>query len=90
MLDDACGLQGYCGEAYGDLENELLATVLGGNGVENGGQLLTVELDCEEASVWVLWRRLRHAVGDNGAAAVALVLRRRGEKVFSYRRRRHQ
>jgi len=51
LLDDACGLQGYCGEAYGDLENELLATVLGGNGVENGGQLLTVELDCEEASV---------------------------------------
>ena len=42
---------GQCGEAYGDLENELLATVLGGNGVENGGQLLTVELDCEEASV---------------------------------------
>lgn len=42
---------GQCGEAYGDLEDELLATVLGGNGVENGRQLLTVELDCKYASV---------------------------------------
>ena len=66
---------GQCGEAYGDLENELLATVLGGNGVENGRELLAIELDCKRVSVGVFMRRLRDAAGDNGvAAAVALVL----------------
>ena len=44
-------------KAYGDLENELLATVLGGQGVQNGGQLLTVELDCRYASAGMFWRR---------------------------------
>jgi hypothetical protein len=81
---------GQCGEAYGDLEDELLATVLGGNGVENGRQLLTVELDCKYASVWVFLRRLRRAVGDNGRGGSGACARRREEKVFSYRRRRHQ
>jgi hypothetical protein len=50
-------LQGWTGEAYGDLEDELLATVLGVQGVENGRQLLTVELDCKWASVLVFFRR---------------------------------
>lgn len=32
--------------AYRDLEDKLVATVLGLKGVENGGELLGVELDC--------------------------------------------
>lgn len=34
------------GIAYRDLEHELLAIVVGLKGVENGGELLGVELDC--------------------------------------------
>jgi peptide chain release factor 1 len=37
-------------QVLGDLEDELLATVLGGNGVENGRQLLTVELDVDDGT----------------------------------------
>lgn len=80
-----------CGEAYGDLEDELLATVLGGNGVENGRQLLTIELDCRYASVWVF----KEATTTCGRRQWArrqwrLCSASWGEKVFSYHRRRHQ
>ena len=56
---------------YSDLEDKLLAVVGGLKGVENGRQLLTLELDCNCASVWVFWRRRGRV--DIGAAAVALV-----------------
>lgn len=32
--------------AYRDLEDELVATILGLEGIENGRQLIRVELDC--------------------------------------------
>lgn len=35
---------------YRNLQDELLATVLGLNGVQNGGKLLAVELDCSRKS----------------------------------------
>lgn len=31
---------------YSDLKDKLLSVVLGLNGIENGGQLVTLELDC--------------------------------------------
>lgn len=33
---------------YSNLKDELLATILGLNGVENRRELLTLEFDCEE------------------------------------------
>lgn len=36
--------------AYRNLKNELLATVFGGQGVQNGWELLSVELDCIKSS----------------------------------------
>jgi hypothetical protein len=38
------------GLAYRDLEDELLAIVDGLKGVENGGELLGIELDCRRLS----------------------------------------
>ena len=37
----------FISNTYSNLENELLAVVLGLNGVENGGKLLTLELHCD-------------------------------------------
>jgi hypothetical protein len=37
-------------DTYRNLEDQLLAVVLGLNGVENGGKLLTIELHCSSKS----------------------------------------
>jgi len=64
---------------YSDLEHELLAVVGGLKGVENGRELLTLELDCARTLVGcVSWHR---------APAVAAARRRWR---WTYRRRRHQ
>lgn len=63
---------------YGDLEDQLLATVLGLKSVENGRELLTLELDCA---------RTLAACSSHRAQAVAAA-RRRAER--TYRRRRHR
>jgi hypothetical protein len=42
---------GYRVFTYGDLENELLAVVLGLQGVQNGRDLLGVKLDCAQTLV---------------------------------------
>lgn len=63
---------------YSDLEHELLAVVGGLKGVENGRELLTLELDCARTLVGGVSHR---------APAVAAA-RRRGR--WTYRRRRHR
>jgi hypothetical protein len=56
---------GYRVFTYGDLENELLAVVLGLQGVQNGRDLLGVKLDCAQTLVGCFslraqsWRRRR-------------------------------
>lgn len=43
---------------YSDLKDKLLAVVLGLNGVQNGGQLITLELDCTGWSDIILDRAI--------------------------------
>jgi hypothetical protein len=64
---------------YSDLEHELLAVVGGLKGVENGRELLTLELDCARTLVGCV---------SLIALRAAVAARRRGRR--TYRRRRHR
>jgi len=55
---------GWEGLAYRDLEDELLAIVGGLKGVENGGELLGIELDCR--------RRQLNATGSSAQGRVVV------------------
>lgn len=63
---------------YSDLEHQLLATVCGLKSVENGRELLAIELDCARTLAGCFSHR----------AVVAAAARRRVG--WTYRRRRHQ
>lgn len=39
-------IKGYPGSTYGDLEDQLLAIVLGDQGVQDSRELLALKLDC--------------------------------------------
>lgn len=72
--------------AYRNLKDELLAIVGGGQGVENGRQLLAVELDCINPSAL-----FHHLFRPSGAPSSSIRLAGApGEKLFSYRQQRHQ
>jgi hypothetical protein len=47
---------------YSHLEGQLVAAIVCGQGIENGGQLFGVELDCDKLSAPVLL--LRYAMAD--------------------------
>jgi hypothetical protein len=41
-------------QVLGNLEDELVAVDLGGHGIENGGELLSVELDIDDGTYLLL------------------------------------
>lgn len=71
----SCDVVGWCsGLAYRDLEHELLAIVGGLKGVENGGELLGIELDCRLASAYLSCddvESIEILTIDNGTCVVA-------------------
>lgn len=64
---------GVRGVSYRDLEDELLAIVGGLKGIENGGELLGVELDCRARQLNATGRRRPLADGARGVADAELL-----------------